>query len=465
MNNAFKFRSFLKYLYILACISTETLIAETLGKSRILKPAGVVLEDSNSVEEISLIEANHSGIKELDEGHKEVKHKVKVEPGKSANLSPSGLAAKSSVKKIVTLKSPEKQIPVSQPTKSGMSTFSPANKANSGSVGAIAPKLSQNKNRIGASPKSLPKISRNGISALPLIQSNQKFASTMITKNMINEKSVVKKIGSSLAKAELKDVSKSTPKNSSKEDAKAKGEEKHSGSIDAGRAQDSVDSLIDREQEFQYSGASKDDPFLPPLGPITGSNSNDGFTKTSSTSDAVQTIDSEEIPIISPLQYFDVRQLFATGVWVSEDMRWKALIETPDQQGIVVKVNDPIGNSGGRVTAIDPGGVHVRQYKLRKDGSQDFSDVVIGMARDDISVPKGGVILLKPGAVAPEIRKSHDYSEMNTDRSVDSEKLRPQSEVLKSSESQKANVGNEKREGMDPALTPVNVDAGKGDSK
>lgn len=172
-----------------------------------------------------------------------------------------------------------------------------------------------------------------------------------------------------------------------------------------------VEDIIEPTEVYHYAGAEKSDPFIAPIGTFD------------STVSKVESVDAEEIPIVSPLQYYDLKVLSVTGVWESEKGKWKAMIETPDQQGIITKVHDSVGNSGGRITDISSNGVKVRQFKLKKDGSQEFSDHVIGMARETSgsnAVP-GGTIVLKPGANSPEMHIPENAMETLRGNAVDAD--------------------------------------------
>jgi Tfp pilus assembly protein PilP len=165
-----------------------------------------------------------------------------------------------------------------------------------------------------------------------------------------------------------------------------------------------IDSITMHEQEYHYTSLSKDDPFLAPIfvdAPIVEATPEPVAGK--------KPPDAEEIPIVSPLQYYDVKELVATGIWVGRDGKFKAMIETPDQQGIPTKIHDPVGKNGGRIIDITNTGVIVREYRILQDGSQDYSDRIIGMSKDTATPDKGilkpgGVIILKPGASKAEVR-------------------------------------------------------------
>lgn len=154
----------------------------------------------------------------------------------------------------------------------------------------------------------------------------------------------------------------------------------------------SAEDIMEQSEPFRFSGKDKADPFIPPLGSIQSKKE-------------LKDLSADEIPIVSPLQYFALNQLVVTGVWQGADNQWKAMIETPDQQGVIVQSGDPIGSSGGHVANIGANGVKVRQYKLQRDGARIYSESVIGMAPEIAEKPEaGGTIILKPGVERPEIQ-------------------------------------------------------------
>lgn len=162
-----------------------------------------------------------------------------------------------------------------------------------------------------------------------------------------------------------------------------------------------VEDILEQSEPFRFSGKDKPDPFIPPLGSIQSKQE-------------LKNLSADEIPIVSPLQYFSLRQLVVTGVWQGADNQWKAMIETPDQQGVIVQSGDPIGSSGGHVANIGANGVKVRQYKLQRDGARIYSESVIGMAPEIADKPEaGGKIILKPGVERPEIQKPEEGVELD----------------------------------------------------
>jgi len=90
-----------------------------------------------------------------------------------------------------------------------------------------------------------------------------------------------------------------------------------------------------------------------------------------------------------------------TGVWGGGDGQRKALITVPDFGrgilGVVVKVGDPIGNSGGKVVAINKDGMTVREFHLAPDGSRIYEDRFL-MLGDKPPIPLvSGNVVFRPG--------------------------------------------------------------------
>jgi Tfp pilus assembly protein PilP len=157
-----------------------------------------------------------------------------------------------------------------------------------------------------------------------------------------------------------------------------------------------IENIVEPIAEYQYNGARRKNPFIPKI------------VKAGSTIKKELNSNDVEIPIISPLQSFAIKQLAVIGVWENEGNIWKALIQTPANQGIETKIGDPAGNSGGRIMSISTDAVIVREFKIRADGTREYKDVPLYMGSDlnveQNDVP-GGRLILRPGALAPEIDK------------------------------------------------------------
>ena len=155
-----------------------------------------------------------------------------------------------------------------------------------------------------------------------------------------------------------------------------------------------VEDIIEPSADYQYSGSRKKNPFIPALVMGRGAAAKDVNPN------------DVEIPIINPLQSFAANQLSVIGVWEGDDRVWKALIQTPTNQGIETKLGDPAGNSGGRVMSISPDAVVVREFTVRADGTREYRDIPLYMGSDKplaADEDVGGRLILRPGAAAPEI--------------------------------------------------------------
>jgi Tfp pilus assembly protein PilP len=155
-----------------------------------------------------------------------------------------------------------------------------------------------------------------------------------------------------------------------------------------------VEDIIEPTSEYHYIAGRRKNPFIP--GVVLG---RPNFSQE-------RTPEDVEIPIINPLQSFSVNQLSVIGVWEGDDRVWKALIKTPNNQGIETKLGDPAGNSGGRIMSIAPEAVIVREFSVRSDGTREYRDIPIYMGSDkevNDNSPVGGRLILRPGAPSPEI--------------------------------------------------------------
>lgn len=167
-----------------------------------------------------------------------------------------------------------------------------------------------------------------------------------------------------------------------------------------------VEDIIEPSSEYQYSSNRKKNPFLPEI----------KVTRRAVAQKELSPNDVE-IPIINPLQSFAVSQLGVIGVWEGDDHVWKALIETPTNQGIETKLGDPAGNSGGRIMSITPESVVVREFSIRSDGTREYRDVPLYMGSDNPRILNsniGGRLILRPGASAPEIESADVTSKIIT---------------------------------------------------
>ena len=116
-----------------------------------------------------------------------------------------------------------------------------------------------------------------------------------------------------------------------------------------------INDIVQPVKTYYYAAYGKPDPFVPPRNEI-------------------QNQEDEEIPILSTLQEFSLDELNVVGIWQLEDSTRKALILTPDNEGVIVKIDDYVGNQGGKIVAIDPDLIKVREFITIEDGTQQFDD-------------------------------------------------------------------------------------------
>jgi len=135
-----------------------------------------------------------------------------------------------------------------------------------------------------------------------------------------------------------------------------------------------VDDIAEPAADYHYAAFSKGDPFLPPMVLVESAE----VTRARSADAAAGPM---EIPIVSPLQRYDLRDLTLVGIWQLASGERKALVIVPvdertndPAQGIIIKVDDPIGNAGGKVLTIGKDFVTVREFSLGLDGAWKYKD-------------------------------------------------------------------------------------------
>lgn len=124
-----------------------------------------------------------------------------------------------------------------------------------------------------------------------------------------------------------------------------------------------VEDIVEPSLDYHYATFGYADPFVPAL----------VAEKSESKRDA-------ETPLVSPLQRYALQDLKVSGVWISNDRVWKALIMTPKGEGIIAKVNDPIANLEGKIIAINDEGIKVREYRTNSDGTREIFDSKVSMS-------------------------------------------------------------------------------------
>jgi Tfp pilus assembly protein PilP len=170
-------------------------------------------------------------------------------------------------------------------------------------------------------------------------------------------------------------------------------------------ARSRFEEIAEDPADFHYVGSEKSDPFLPPL-ISTPEGSKVAGTVFKSQPGSI------EIPIVSPLQQYDLNQLNVVGVWQLTTGERKAMILAPANgggagQGIIVKTGDPVGNRGGKITSIGEEYVNVREFMLAPDGSRRYLDQKMQMGKKNAEeLPRK--IRFTPGAARTTLVKEND---------------------------------------------------------
>lgn len=154
-----------------------------------------------------------------------------------------------------------------------------------------------------------------------------------------------------------------------------------------------IENIVEPTGEYRYASFGKPNPFMPPLKLIEEGAGPDGDMNPASDlamagiTAAVNTppgdataekgVDgvsgrSQEIPVVSTLQKYPLANLELKGVWQLDNGEKRAIVMTPNKEGIIVKASDPI--SAGKVLEINRDHLVVRQYRLREDGVREFAD-------------------------------------------------------------------------------------------
>lgn len=115
-----------------------------------------------------------------------------------------------------------------------------------------------------------------------------------------------------------------------------------------------IKDIVSITDEYTYAAFGQPDPFIPPL--------------------ISHHVEQLEIPIVSVLQKYRLDELKVVGIWTLENKARRALITSSSDEGLIVSVGDPAGNRGGKIIAIEPNVVKVREFTLSPDGTRQFND-------------------------------------------------------------------------------------------
>lgn len=151
-----------------------------------------------------------------------------------------------------------------------------------------------------------------------------------------------------------------------------------------------IDEILEPQFHYNYSSFGTPDPFKKPDWSTTNpdlENIDEDYVD----SDASQ--NGAEIPVISELQKFPLKDLQIKGIWLRADGTKKVLIMTPSKTGVIAGVGSPI--SAGKVVDIMKNYIVVRQYEINKEGARIYEDKELFMEGSTIE-PKA-VVKLVPG--------------------------------------------------------------------
>lgn len=173
-----------------------------------------------------------------------------------------------------------------------------------------------------------------------------------------------------------------------------------------------IKDIVEPTSEYTYASFGKQDPFALPsslLGPqSTLDEAADSTTRAA--------VGSKEITVTSPLQGYPLSALVVRGVWQTAEGEFRAVIQTPKREGVVVKLGDPI--SSGKILTIEKDSIMVRLYKLRNDGVREYDDSRMSFG----ATPKvsRSTIKLEPGKEAqfPNIEEPADADSAQSRRNA-----------------------------------------------
>jgi Tfp pilus assembly protein PilP len=111
------------------------------------------------------------------------------------------------------------------------------------------------------------------------------------------------------------------------------------------------------DKDYTFSDFGKQDPFVPP--------------KITLADDETQGSEG------TMLQKYSISDLKLVGLLKSHQGEKKAIVMTPDDEGIIIKKGDLIGKSGGKVIDFEDKGIRVRESYLNSNGNKEFKDFTL----------------------------------------------------------------------------------------
>lgn len=167
-----------------------------------------------------------------------------------------------------------------------------------------------------------------------------------------------------------------------------------------------IEDIVEPPSDYHYASFDRPNPFQAPdlniVDRLTdGADANGaaagggiaGDPATGSGAAAGKLVYGAEIPMISALQNFALKDLRLKGIWQSDAMERRAIVMTPKREGIIVKLGDPI--AAGKILEINKEYLVVREYRIKADGAREYEDKEMYLGPAPL---KGrGVIKLDPG--------------------------------------------------------------------
>ncbi len=154
-----------------------------------------------------------------------------------------------------------------------------------------------------------------------------------------------------------------------------------------------IDEIIENTEDYSYAGFKRPDPFREPTMDEMKKAYLIQEARFKDAPEALVDENGREIPMVSPLQYHELYKLQLKGIWINSKGDPRAMILTPNNEGVIVKKGDPI--SAGKILEIDQEKVLVRQYKVLVDGSRTYED--LGIYLNKAKEKLGGVIVFEAG--------------------------------------------------------------------
>ncbi len=154
-----------------------------------------------------------------------------------------------------------------------------------------------------------------------------------------------------------------------------------------------IDEIIENTEDYSYAGFKRPDPFREPTMDEMKKAYLIQEARFKDAPEALVDENGREIPMVSPLQYHELHKLKLKGIWINAKGDPRAMILTPNNEGVIIKKGDPI--SAGKVLDIDQEKVLVRQYRVLVDGSRTYDD--LGLYLNQPKEKLGGTIVFEAG--------------------------------------------------------------------